>query len=378
MAGCVEKEAERPLPPVVQVVNVLQQDVPDYQDYVGTTDGLVNAKVRAQVEGYLIKQNYQEGSYVKKGQVLFEIDPRPFQAALEQAKGQLAQNRGTYYTAKTTLEKALPLAKLNAVSRQDRDNAIGQERAARAAVEAAQAAVRRAEINLSFTKITSPIDGIAGMATAQIGDLVGTSTGPELTAVSTVNPIKVYVPLSEQVYLEQSRAEASRKVGSRETFEFTITLADGRVYPHQGRFYYLDRSVDVRTGTIKVAVLFPNPGNVLRPGQFARVRVLVAILQGALLVPQQVVSEMQGAFEVAVVSPDGVVHLQPVKMGPRYGTWWVVSEGLQPGERVVAQGVQKVKEGEKVAPRLVEEKPPAEPGTPTGAKTLQPTAPGAR
>jgi membrane fusion protein (multidrug efflux system) len=373
LAGCGEKKAAPPAPPVVQVVNVLQQDVPVHEEYVGTTDGLVNAKVRAQVEGYLIRQNYHEGSFVKKGQVLFEIDPRPFQAALEQAKGQLAQNRGNYYTAKTTLEKALPLAKLNAVSKQDRDNAIGQERAARAAVEASQAAVRRAEINLSFTKITAPIDGIAGMATAQIGDLVGTSTSPELTAVSTVDPIKVYVPLSEQVYLEQSRAETDGKLGGRETSEFTMTLADGRVYPHPGRFYYLDRSVDVRTGTIRVAVLFPNPGNVLRPGQFARVRVLVHILKGALLVPQNAVSELQGAFEVAVVSPDGVVHLQPVTMGPRYGTWWVVSQGLQPGQRVVAAGVQKVREGQKVTPDALAVKPPAEPGTPAGAKSLQPT-----
>jgi membrane fusion protein (multidrug efflux system) len=367
LPACERKEARKPAPPTVEVVNVLQQDVPVYHEFVGTTDGLVNAKVRAQVEGYLIRQNYKEGSYVRKGQVLFEIDPRPFQAALEEAKGQLAQNQGNYFTAKTTLQKVLPLAKLNAVSRQDRDNAIGQERAARAAVRASQAAVRRAELNLSFTKITSPINGIAGIATAQIGDLVGTSSSPELTTVSTLNPIKVYIPFSEQRYLEHQES------ASPETFEFTMTLADGRVYPHQGRFYFLDRSVDVGTGTIKVAALFPNPDNFLRPGQFARVRVLVATLKGALLVPQKAVSEMQGAFEVAVVAPDQVVHIRPVKVGEPYGTLRVISEGLKPGERVVAEGVQKVKEGKKVTPKLIEEKPPPRPKSPAGAKPSSPT-----
>lgn len=372
LPDCGEKQAERAAPPVVVVANVLQQDVPVYQEYVGTTDGLVNAKVRAEVEGYLIRQNYQEGSYVKKGQVLFEIDPRPFQAALEQAKGQLAQTRGNYYTAKTTLEKALPLAKLKAVSKQDRDNAIGQEQAARAAVDASQAAVRRAEINLSFTKITSPINGIAGIATAQIGDLVGTPASPELTMVSTLDPIKVYIPVSEQVYLEYLRVGERHGVMHQEA-DFTMFLATGSQYPHPGRFYFLDRQVDVQTGTIKVAVLFPNPGNLLRPGQFARVRVLVTTLKGALLVPQKAVSELQGAYEVAVVSPDHVAHIRPVNVGERYGTLWVIEKGLNPGERVVAEGVQKVKEGEKVTPQPFEEKPPAKPGSPAGAKSSPPT-----
>jgi membrane fusion protein (multidrug efflux system) len=348
----------------VAVIQVRQQDVPVYHEFVGTTDGLVNAKVRAEVEGYLVKRTYKEGSYVKKGQVLFEIDPRPFEAALEQAKGQLAQNRGKYYTAKTTLQKILPLAKLNAVSRQDRDNAIGQERAARAAVEASKAAVRRAEINLSFTKITSPISGIAGIAQAQIGDLVGTPSSPELTTVSTLDPIKVYIQLSEQRYLEHRQAVERHEAGPPETFVYTMILADGSRYPYQGRFSFLDRSVDIRTGTIKVAVLFPNPNNFLRPGQFARVRVLVGTRKGALLVPQQAVSEMQGAYEVAVVSPNHTVDIRPVKVGERYGAWWVIRQGLKPTERVVVEGVQKVKAGEKVSPQPFAQKPLAKPGSP--------------
>jgi membrane fusion protein (multidrug efflux system) len=366
LPACGRKEARGPAPPSIEVVNVLQQEVPVYHEFVGTTDGLVNAKIRAQVDGYLIKRNYKEGSYVKKGQVLFEIDPRPFQAALEQAKGQLAQNQGNYFTAKTTLQKVLPLAKLNAVSKQDRDNAIGQERAARAAVEASRAAVRRAEINLSFTKITSPINGIAGIATSQIGDLVGPSTSSVLTTVSTLNPIKVYVPMSEQAYLEHVEASQRHEITSQE-FVFTMFLANGKQYPYQGKFSFLDRSVDVRTGTITVAVLFPNPDNVLRPGQFARVKALVTVLKGALLVPQKSVAELQGAYQVAVVSPANVVEIRPVKVGERFGTWWVISEGLKPGERVAVEGVQKVKEGEKVTPKLVEVKPPAKPEISGGA-----------
>ncbi len=357
LLACGEKKAKAPAPPAIEVVKVLQQDVPVYREFVGTTQGLVNAQIRAQVDGYLIKRNYKEGSYVKKGQVLFEIDPRPLQAALEQAKGQLAQNRGNYFTAKTNLEKALPLARLNAISRQDRDTAIGNARAAKAAVESSKAAVRRAKINLNFTKITSPINGIAGIATAEIGDLVGPSTNSVLTTVSTVNPIKVYVPVSEQAYLEHVEAEEKHEVTPQE-FVFTMFLATGKKYPYKGRFYFLDRSVEVQTGTITVAVLFPNPGNVLRPGQFARVKALVSVLRGALLVPQKAVAEMQGAYQVAVVSPDNVVKIQPVKVGERYGTWWVISKGLKAGEYVVAAGAQKVRAGEKVTPKVIKVTPP--------------------
>ncbi|MEJ2069043.1 MAG: efflux RND transporter periplasmic adaptor subunit [Syntrophobacterales bacterium] len=369
LAGCGRQESQPAAPPVVKVAPVLQQDVPVYHEFVGITDGLVNAKVRAQVEGYLIKRNYKEGSYVKEGQVLFQIDPRPFEAALEQAKGQLAQDLGKYYTAKTTLQKVIPLAKLNAVSQQDRDSAIGQERAARAAVNASKAAVRRAEINLSFTKITSPINGIAGIANAQIGDLVGTASSPELTTVSTLNPIKVYIQLSEQRYLEHRQAMERHEARAPKAFVYTMILADGSHYPHQGKFSFLDRSVDVRTGTIKVAVLFPNPGNFLRPGQFARVRVLVDTQKNALLVPQKAVSERQGAFEVAVVTPDNTVDIRPVEVGERHGTLWVIRKGLQPGERVVVEGTQKVQAGEKVTPQPFEAEAPAKAKSPEDAGT---------
>ena len=227
------------------------KDVPIVREWVGTTDGLVNAKINAQVQGYLIKQNYKEGSVVKKGQVLFEIDPRPFQAALEQAKGQLAINEGQFYTAKANLEKIRPLAAVNAVSKKDLDDAIGREASAKAAVQAAKAAVRKDEIDLSFTKITSPIDGIAGISKAQLGDLVGSPGGPELTTVSTVDPIKVFVPLSEQEYMRFIREAEAKGNSESKGPNLELILADGRVFPHKGRLYFADRQVDERTGTIK-------------------------------------------------------------------------------------------------------------------------------
>ncbi|HZE22182.1 MAG TPA: efflux RND transporter periplasmic adaptor subunit, partial [Desulfobaccales bacterium] len=285
-----------------------------------------------------------------------------------------AQNRGNYYTAKTNLEKALPLARLNAISRQDRDTAIGNARAAKAAVEASRAAVRRAKINLGFTKITSPINGIAGIATAQIGDLVGPSTNSVLTTVSTVNPIKVYVPVSEQAYLEHVEAIERHEITPPE-FVFTMFLANGKQYHYKGRFYFLDRSVEVQTGTITVAVLFPNPENVLRPGQFARVKTLVSVSKGALLVPQKAVAEMQGAYRVAVVTRAHVVKIRPVKVGERYGTWWLISEGLKPGEYVVAAGVQKVREGEKVTTEVIKVTPPPKFEPSGGPQRASPSTP---
>ena len=244
MIGCGEKKVTAPAAPTVEVVNVVQKDVPIVREWVGATDGLVNAKINAQVQGYLIKQNYKEGSVVKKGQVLFEIDPRPFQAALEQAKGQLAINDGQLYTAKANLDKIRPLAAVNAVSKKDLDDAIGREASARAAVQAGKASVRKAEIDLSFTKITSPIDGIAGIAKAQLGDLVGNPGGPELTTVSTVDPIKVYIPISEQEYMHFTRTAEAKGNSDREGPTLELVLADGRVFPHKGKIYFADRQVD--------------------------------------------------------------------------------------------------------------------------------------
>jgi membrane fusion protein, multidrug efflux system len=369
LTGCGEQKAAGPAAPAVEVANVVVKDVPIVREWVGTTDGLVNAKINAQVQGYLIKQNYKEGSEVKKGQVLFEIDPRPFQAALEQAKGQLAINEGQLYTAKANLEKIRPLAAVNAVSKKDLDDAIGREASAKAAVQAGKAAVRKDEIDLSFTRITSPIDGIAGIAKAQLGDLVGNPGSPELTTVSTVDPIKVFVPLSEQEYMRFNReAEAKGNFESKGP-NLELILADGRVFPHKGSLYFADRQVDERTGTIKIATLFPNPGNILRPGQFAKIRALIETQKDALLVPQRAVNELQGRFQVAVVGPDNKVDLRWVKVGERTGSLWVIDEGLKPGEGVIVEGIQKVKAGMPVTPKPFQEGSPANTGpTPTSEK----------
>jgi membrane fusion protein, multidrug efflux system len=364
LLGCGDEKAATPAAPPVEVTEVVVKDVPIVREWVGTTDGLVNAKINAQVQGYLIKQNYQEGSLVKKGQVLFEIDPRPFQAALEQAKGELAIADGQFYTAKANLEKIRPLAKINAVSKKDLDDAIGREASAKAAVQAAKAAVSKTEIDLSFTKITSPIEGIAGIAKAQLGELVGKPGGPELTTVSTLNPIKVYIPISEQEYMRFARAGEGNADPNGRSLE--LVLADGSVFPHKGKVSFADRQVDERTGTIKVGTLFPNPGNLLRPGQFAKVRALIETQKGALLVPQRAVNELQGRYQVAVVGPDNKVDLRWVTVGERDGSLWVVKEGLKPGERVIVEGVQKVKTGIPVTPKPFQEKP-EKPGGPGAA-----------
>jgi membrane fusion protein (multidrug efflux system) len=301
---------------------------------------------------------------VKKGQVLFEIDPRPFQAALEQAKGQLAINDGQLYTAKANLEKIKPLAAVNAVSKKDLDDAIGREASAKAAVQAAKAAVNKAEIDLSFTKITSPINGIAGIAKAQLGELVGSPGGPELTTVSTLDPIKVYIPISEQEYLRFVREAETKGNSGPKDHNLELILADGSLFPHKGRVYFADRQVDERTGTIKVATLFPNPGNLLRPGQFAKVRALIETQQGALLVPQRAVTELQGRFQVAVVGSDHKVDLRWIKVGERAGPLWVIEEGLKPGERVIVEGIQKVKAGIAVTPKPYQEAPAGAPAPP--------------
>lgn len=366
LAACKEKKTSASAAPEVEVVNVIVKDVPIVREWVGTTDGYVNAKINAQVQGYLIKQNYKEGSVVKKGQVLFEIDPRPFQAALEQAKGELAVAEGQLYTAKANLEKIRPLAAVNAVSKKDLDDAIGREASSRAAVQAGRAAVQKAQIDLSFTKITSPINGIAGIAKAQLGELVGKAGGPELTTVSTVDPIKVYVPLSEQEYMHYTREMEDKGKAYQEGNNLELTLADGKVFPHKGKVYFADRQVDEGTGTIKVATLFPNPGNVLRPGQFAKVRALMEVQRGALLVPQRAVNEIQGRYQVAVVGPDNRVDLRWVKVGERSGSLWVVTEGLKPGEQVIVEGLQKVKAGMVVSPKPYQEAPAGASASPTG------------
>ena len=350
-----EKKAEAqktaPPPPEVLVADVVEKTVPVYQEFVATMDGLVNATILAQVQGYLMKQNYQEGSLVKKGDLLFEIDPRPFQASLDVAKAILARHQAILQTAQASLKRILPLAAANAVSQKDKDDAIGSVQAAEAQVLASQAEVRKAQLDLSFTKITSPIDGIAGAAKAQIGDLVGTPQAQTLTSVSKVNPIKVYVPISEREYLQAVERSKQAKQPGAEKISFDLILVDGSTWPEKGTFAFADRQVDPQTGTIRVAILFPNPNHVLRPGQYAKVRALMKTETGALMVPQRAVGELQGIYQVAVVEADNTVKLRNVKVGERVGEMWVISEGLKPGERVIAEGTQKVREGVKVSPK---------------------------
>jgi membrane fusion protein (multidrug efflux system) len=353
LAGCSEekKAAAPPPPPEVEVATVVQKDVPVYQEWVASMDGLVNATILAQVQGYLIKQNYKEGDFIKKGTLLFEIDPRPFQAALDEARAALAKQQAVLQTAQANLKRILPLAAANAVSQRDKDNAVGSVQSAEAQVLASQAQVRKAELDLGFAKITSPIDGIAGAASAQLGDLVGTPQARTLTTVSTVNPIKVYVPISEREYLQAVEKSKPEKKSDAERAEFDLILADGSTWPQKGTFAFADRQVDPLTGTIKVAILFPNPDNLLRPGQYAKVRALMGMAKNALLVPQRAVGELQGRYQVAVVEADDTVRIRGVTAGERFDNLWVIREGLKPGDRVVAEGTQKVGDGVKVTPK---------------------------
>jgi RND family efflux transporter MFP subunit len=412
--------APRPLD--VEVVRVEQKDVPVYSEWIGTTEGMVNADIKAEVSGYLLRQDYKEGSFVKKGQLLFELDPRPFQAALDQANGQVAQFEGQLEQAisqvaqaeaqvaqansqllqsqaqlaqaqanqvKTQLDvnKYAPLAEQKAVTQQDLDNAVqgnvvakAQVEAAKAGVETARAqlraanaqigtakaaintakgqienakaAVRTAQLNLGFTHIISPIDGIAGIAQAQVGNLITTTSAP-LTTVSTVDPIKVYFTLSEQEYLSFTKRNLieARRGASVVQIELELILSDGTSYPEKGSFFFADRQVDQKTGAIRMAGIFPNPGNVLRPGQYGRVRAVTATKNEALLVPQRAVSELQGSYQVAVVGGGNKIEMRPVKVGERSGPEWVIEDGLKAGETVVVEGTQKIKPGEVVNPK---------------------------
>ncbi len=344
-SGCSREQKNNPTPPTVQVADVIQRNVPVYSEWIGTTDGMVNAVIRAQVQGYLIRQNYHEGDFVKKGQILFEIDPRTFKAALDQAKGQLGEQMARWTTAKANLNRIIPLAAKNAVSKKDLDDAIGQEKAAHAAVISAEAIVEKARLDIDFTKIVSPVDGIAGIAKTQIGNLVGPGVTEELTTVSTVDPIKAYISVGEQEYLT-----ITGKGGNGfKDLPLEMILSDGSVYPYKGKFTIADRQVDVKTGTIKVAAIFKNPGNILRPGQFARIRARIKI-KNALLVPQRAVIELQGGYEVAVVDKNNSVDIRSVKPAERVDSLWVIDEGIKAGERVVAEGVQKVRQGMVVNP----------------------------
>jgi len=338
LGGCEKEKAPPPPPPTVEVTTVVQKDVPIYKEWVGALDGNINAVIRPQVTGYLIKQNYREGDLVKTGQVLFEIDPRTFQAVLNQAEAQLSQQKARHDTAKANLARIRPLAEKNAVSQKDLDDAVGAELSTRSSVEAAKAEVEEAQLNLGFTKITSPVNGIAGIAKTQLGNLVGPTMQVELTSVSEVNPIKAYINVSEQEYL---KVNASGKSAANIPLE--LILADGSVYPHKGRLVLADRQIDPTTGTLKVGSIFDNPGNRLRPGGYGLVRAVMSVKKGALLIPQRSVTDMQGKLMVAVVGVDNKVSIRPVKAAERIGSNWIIEEGLKPGDKVVVEGTQKVK-----------------------------------
>jgi membrane fusion protein (multidrug efflux system) len=352
--GCQrEKPAEALPPPAVEVAEVIRRDVPIINEWVGSTDGLVNATIRAQVTGYLIRQAYREGDLVKQGDILFEIDPRPFQDSLDQAMGNLAQLEAQQENARANLARVVTLAAQNALSKKDLDDAIGAERSISAAVAAARAASQKARLDLGFTRITSPIDGMAGIARAQVGDLVGPTQGGELASVSTIDPIKVYYSINEQAYIDFMRRFPSGTAGVEEAkkLDIELILGDGSTYPFRGRVAAFDRQIDVRTGTLRVAATFPNPRHLLRPGQFVRVRVLAGTHRGALLIPQRAVIELQGSFQVAVAGPDNRVEIRTVTPGERVGSLWLIEKGLKPGERVVAEGGGKVKQGMVVTPK---------------------------
>jgi membrane fusion protein (multidrug efflux system) len=379
--------ATTPPPPEVEIAHVEQKDLPIEREWIGTLDGMVNAVIKAQVTGYLLTQNYIEGSFVRKGQLLFQIDPRPFQATVDQAVGQLAQSRAQLAQARAGLIQAraqlssaeanqrksqldedryVPLARQQAITKQDLDNAQqtnqsmqaqvaaakaqvetaeAQIEAAQAGVVAANAAVETANVNLGFTRLFSPIDGIAGVAATQVGNLVGPAGNP-ITTVSTLDPVKANFTVGEQEYLSLTRSDAALR-----QLQLELILADGTVYPQKGRFSFADRQVNPNTGAIQLTGLFPNKGNVLRPGQYAKVRATIGIRKGALLIPQRSVTETQGSYLVAVVDPNNTIRFTPVKPGDRLGSQWVIDEGLKPGERVVTDGLFKIRPGAPVSPK---------------------------
>ena len=350
LVGCGRGQAAFKLPDTeVLVAPPVQQDVAVHSEWVATLDGYVNAEIRPQVSGYIISQDYKEGAVVRKGQVLFEIDPRPFQAALDRAKGELAQAKAQLGKSAIDVERDTPLAAQKAVPKEKLDNEIQAKLAAEAAVASGQAAVERAGLDLGWTKVTSLVDGVAGIAEVQMGNLVGPMA--RLTSVSQVDPIKVYFPISEQEYLRAKHVSSTGQPMELLESSPELILADGTVYPHKGRILLTDRQVDTNTGTIRLVAAFPNPGNILRPGQYGRVRIRTSTKKGALLVPQSAVKELQGGYQVAVLTAGNRASIRPIKAGEKVGTMWVIDDGLQPGDQVVVEGIEKLKDGTPVVPK---------------------------
>lgn len=352
--SCSRKPAQTgPPAPEVLVTTVTPRDVPRVLERVATLDGFINANINAQVQGYIVSRDYTEGSVVKKGDLLFQIDPRPFEAAVAQARGTLAKDKANQVKADADEKRAMDLFNKKVISDQERDTAIAAAGSSRANVEADEAAVKQAELNLGYTKITAPIDGVSGFANNQVGDLVSPSSGP-LTTVSTIDPIKAVVTAGEGPFTDfvSRHPDPKERNAYVKSLDFELILGNGTVYPQKGKFYALDRNLDPKTGSIRYEVTFPNPGNILRPGQFGKVRFVADMKKGAMVIPQEAVTELQGNYQVAVVDQDNKASIRPVKMGERIGAMWEVTDGLKPGDKVVVQGVQKVREG---APVTVKE-----------------------
>ncbi len=350
-AGCSRKPAQAPVSaPEVLVTTVTPRDVPRVLERVATLDGFINANINAQVQGYIVSRDYQEGSVViKKGDLLFQIDPRPFEAALAQAKGTLAKDKANQVKADADKKRALDLFNKKVISDQERDTAIAAADSSTANVVADEAAVKQADLNLGYTKITAPIDGVVGFANNQVGDLVNPTSGP-LTTMSQIDPIKAVVTAGEGPFTDfvSRHPDATERQAYINSLDFELILSSGNVYPKKGKFYALDRNLDTKTGSIRYYVTFPNPGNILRPGQFGKVRFVADMKKGAMVVPQEAVNELQGSYQVAVVGNDNKISIRPVKMGERIGAMWEVTEGLKPGDKVVVQGLQKAREGSTV------------------------------
>src|SRR6516225_2674532 len=365
LSGCQKKtvQTEAPPPPEVLVTQVTKGDVPVVREWVGTLDGSENAEIRARVAGYLQKKVYQEGGYVKLGDLMFQIDPRPFEAALDEAKSQLSQEQAIQLATQADFERAQELFNKKVISEQEFENKRQLNQANVAKTAALEAGVETAKLNLGFTKITSPLDGIAGQAKAQIGDLVGPGATTTLTTVSKIDPIRLYFPLSEKDYRQYAERlkETMQMPESERKASTELVFADGTVYPQKGKFSFLDRQVDPTTGTILVAVNIPNPEHILRPGQFAKARVVLENISGALLVPERALVELQGSYQIGVLGQDNKAEIRPIKIGPRYKGQVVVTEGLKEGEKVIVEGVQKVRPG-----MVVTAKPYQEPTASTG------------
>jgi membrane fusion protein (multidrug efflux system) len=350
-SGCGKPKAPTASPVDVIVVPVEQRDFPVAEEWVASLYGFVDAQIRAQVTGLLLRQDYRDGARVKEGELLFEIDSRPFRAALAQAEGQLEQAEAQFGKTQQDVKRYGPLAAEKAISEQEYDDAVQANIAARAQVAGARATVEQAQLNLDFSRITSPVNGVAGIVQTQVGDLVGPGTGI-LATVSTEDPIKVYFPVSEQAYLEFTGSDSAAQTrGFPADIKLELILSNGRVYPYPGQFYAADSQIDPNTGTLRIAALFPNPQNALRPGQFGRVRAIVRTLKGALLVPERALAELQDGYQIVTVDGGDKAHPRTVKVGPRVGGLAVIEDGVKPGDRVIVDGFAKVREGTPVNPR---------------------------